>query len=108
MVKVDLETHTLAILVAGIYSGVHEVEPIAIPESVWLGVAEKLEYFLPDWNYDKISFEDWINNCLTILPKVMLSEEELEYLQGNSLYWEVPNGNAILIVSMDVTGVNAK
>lgn len=108
MVKVDLKTNTLAILVAGIYSAVHEVEPIAIPESIWLAIAEKLEYFLPDWNYDKISFEDWINNCLTILPKVMLSEEELDYLQGNSLYWEVPNGNAILSVSMDITGINAK
>lgn len=108
MVKVDLKTHTLAILVAGIYSVVHEVELIAIPESVYLSVAEKLEFFLPDWNYEKISFEDWINNCLTILPKVMLSEEELEYLQNNTLYWEVPNGNAVLIVSMDVTGVNAK
>ena len=108
MVKVDLKTNTLAVLVAGIYSSVHEVEPIAIPESIWIGVAEKLEYFLDGWNYDKISFEDWINTCLTILPKVMLSEEELEYLQGNSLYWEVPNGTAILIVSMDITGINAK
>lgn len=108
MVKVDLKTNTLAVLVAGIYSTVHEVEPIAIPESIWIDVAEKLEYFLDGWNYEKISFEDWINTCLTILPKVMLSEEELDYLQGNSLYWEVPNGNAVLIVSMDVTGVNAK
>jgi len=108
MVKVDLKTNTLAVLVAGLYSAVHEVEPIAIPESVWLSVAERLEYFLPDWNYDRISFEDWINNCLTILPKVMLSEEELNYLENRTLYSEVPNGNAVLIVSMDVTGVNAK
>ena len=108
MVKVDLKTHTLAILVAGIYSAVHEVEPIAIPESVYLSVAEKLEFFLPDWNYEKVSFEDWINYSLLIIPKAMMSEEDIEYLQENSLYWEVPNGNAVLIVSMDVTGVNAK
>lgn len=108
MVKVDLKTNTLAVLVAGLYSTVHEVEPIAIPESIWIGVAEKLEYFMDGWNYDKISFEDWINYSLLIIPKAMMSEEDIKYLQENTLYWEVPNGNAVLIVSMDVTGVNAK
>lgn len=108
MVKIDLKTNTLAVLVAGLYSAVHEVEPIAIPESVWLGIAEKLEYFMDDWNYDKISFEDWISNCLTILPKAMLNDEELDYLQNNTLYYEVLNGNAVLSVSMDITGINSK
>lgn len=108
MVKVELETSTLSVLIAGLYCTYHEVDSIAVPESIYLYVANQLEYFLPDWNYEVISFEDWVKNCLTILPKVMLNDEDIEYLQKNTLYNEMMNGNAPLIVSMDIRGINAK
>ena len=104
---VELETSTLSVLIAGLYCTFHEVDSLAIPESIYLYVAEQLEYFLPNWNYGIISFEDWVKNCLTILPKVMLDEEDIKYLQENTLYTEMMNGNAQLIVSMDIRGINA-
>jgi hypothetical protein len=106
MVKVELEPSTLSVLIAGLYCTYHEVNSLAVPESIYLYVAEQLEYFLPDWNFDVISFEEWIKNCLFIYPKPLLSDEDIEYLQGNSLYWEMPNGNVMLVVSMDVRDIN--
>ena len=102
MVKVELNLHTIAVLVSGLYCIHHEVDAMAIPESVWLNIAEKLEYFLPNWDYSIISFEDWISNGLTIYPREMLSDEDLEYLKKNTLYWEISNCNVLLSVSMDL------
>lgn len=108
MVLVDLDVNTLSVLIAGIYCSEHQVESIAIPQSVWLSIAEKLEYFLPDWDYNIISFEEWISTCLMILPKPMLDEEDIEKLQGSTLYWEAPNGNIILVISMDIGVINGE
>ena len=106
MVKVELEPSTLSVLIAGLYCTYNEVNSIAIPESVFLSIAEKLEYFLTLWDYDVISFEDWIKNCLLIYPKEMFAEEEIQQLQKNTLYWEYPNGNVILFISMDISVIN--
>ena len=106
MVKIKLHTSTLSVLLAGLYCSMNDVNHLAIPESVWLSVAEKLEYFLPDWNYDVISFEDWIKDCLFIYPKPILDEDDIRYLQENSLYWEMPSGNVMLVVSMNVRDIN--
>lgn len=106
MVKVELQTSTLAVLIAGMYCTSHEVNSLAIPESIWLNIAERLEFFIPNWNYDVISFEDWVNNFLTIYPKEMLSDEDIKYMQENTLYSELPNGNVVLVVSMDVKPIN--
>lgn len=106
MSYVNLETNTLSVLIAGVYCVNHMVDSIAIPESVWLNIAEKLESYLLSWDYEQISFEEWINTHLLILPKPMLSDKELTELQNNTLYWEIPNGNVILIVSMDVGVIN--
>ena len=108
MALVELETNTLAVLIAGLYCTYNEVNAIAIPESVFLSVAEKLEYFISNnlWDYDAISFEDWIKNCLLIYPKELFADEELAQLQKQTLYWEYPNGNAILFVSMDINVIN--
>lgn len=108
MIKVELETSTLAVLIAGLYSIRYNVNAIAIPESIYLQVAEKLEYFMQDktWDKDKIGFEDWINTHLLIYPKALLSNEEINDLQASTLYWEVPNGNVILSVSMDIGVLN--
>ena len=106
MVKVDLETSTLAVLIAGLYCINHNTSALAIPESVYLQVAEKLEFFLPNWDYSKIGFEQWIDTCLFICPKVLISEEELEDLKETTLCWEQYNGNALLIISMDIKPIN--
>ena len=108
MVKVELETSTLAVLLAGLYCTYHEVNSVAIPESVYLSVAEKIEYFIGNelWDFTKISFEEWVQYHLMIYPKALFTEEQIKDLQKNSLYWEVPNGNAILVVSMDIGEIN--
>ena len=106
LVTVSLEKSTLATLIAGLYCLYSDIDPIAIPESVYLEIAEKLVYFLISWDYEKITFEDWIKYGLMIYPKEMLSEEDLKYLQENTLYWERINGNVTLIVSMDISDIN--
>lgn len=106
MVEVDLETNTLAVLIAGLYCVNHNTNALAIPQSVYLQIAEKLEYFLPRWDYSKITFEEWINTHLLIYPKVLIDEGELKELRESTLYWEQSNGNAILIVSMDIGVIN--
>lgn len=106
MVYVDLDLNTLSVLIAGMYCTDHQVDSIAIPQSVWLSIAEKLEFFLPQWDYERIRFEQWISNYLLILPKPMLSVDEIKELQENTLYYEVPNGNVILVISMDIGVIN--
>ena len=46
MAKIEVETSTLAVLIAGLYSIRYNVNAIAIPESIYLQIAEKLEYFM--------------------------------------------------------------
>lgn len=108
MVLVELETSTLAVLVAGIYCTDNQVDSMAIPQSTWLSIAEKLEYFLENnlWDFEKISFEDWVANCLFIFPKEILDEDTLKDMMTDCLYWEVPNGNLILSVSMSIKEIN--
>ena len=105
---VKLETSTLSVLIAGLYCTYNEVNSIAIPESVWMYVAEQLENFLPKWNYNVISFEDWIKYSLTILPKPLLDDVDIKHLMENTLYSEINNGNVVLVVSMDVNGINRR
>lgn len=104
--KVDLETNTLAVLIAGLYCTSHNTNALAVPQSVYLQIAEKLEYFLPYWDYSKITFEEWIDTHLLIYPKVLISDDELNDLRENTLYWEQSNGNAILVISMDIGVIN--
>jgi len=108
MVKIELETSTLAVLIAGLYSVRYNVNAMAIPESVYLQVAEKLEHFLENnlWDFKKLSFEDWVNTCLWIYPKPLISDAELDDMKKTTLYWEVPNGNVILVVSMNIGDIN--
>lgn len=106
MVFVDMSIHTLATLIAGLYCADNNVDSMAIPYSIWIAIAEKLEYFLPEWDYENITFEQFIKNCVLIYPKQMIPEAELEDMQKNTLYWEYPNGNVILAISMDISVIN--
>lgn len=105
MVKIELETSTLAILIAGLYCVTHNVDNLAIPESIYLNVAEKLTEYAPHWDYNKLSFEDWVKHCLLIYPKIMFTDDELKELKESSVYYEIPNGNVLLIISMDFSDV---
>jgi len=103
---VYLSTDTLAVLIAGLYSTFGDINPMAIPQSLWLEIAEKLEPYLDEWDYDKISFEDWVRYNLFIYPTMALDDETLDELKESSVYFERLNGNALLSVGMDmgVTG----
>lgn len=108
MVMVDLNSNTLAVLISGLYCVANDVDALAIPQSVWVAIGEKLEYFLGNelWDFEVISFEDWISKCLLILPKVLLTEDDIEEMKKTTLYWEYPNGNMILVISMDIAPIN--
>ena len=108
MVLVELETSTLAVLVAGMYCTENQVDSVAIPQSVWLSIAEKLEYFIGNglWDFNKMSFEEWIRTGLFIFPKPLLEEEVIKEMMDKPLYWEAGNGNVILSISMDVSEIN--
>ena len=108
MVDIKLNTNTLSMLIAGLYCADNEVDSIAIPFSIWFAIAEKLEYFLPSWDYEKITFEQYIKNCILIFPKEMIPETELKNMQRTTLYWEYPNGNVILSISMDIQPINGE
>lgn len=99
--SITLEVGTIATLLSGLYCTYCAVDPIAIPTSVYIELAEKLIPYLENWDYDKISFEDWVKYNLLIIPKVMVTEE-LEDLQKNAIYFERVNGNAVLVVTAEV------
>lgn len=108
MVLVELETPTLAVLVAGMYCTDHQIDSMAIPQSIWLGIAEKLAFFIEGglWDFNKLSFEDWVATSLFIYPKELLDENMIDEMQAKTLYWEIPNGNVLLSISMDINGIN--
>ena len=108
MVLVELETPTLAVLVAGMYCTDNQIDSMAIPQSVWLSIAEKLEYFIGNglWDFKKIAFEDWVANCLFIYPKPLLDDDVIDDMMGNTMYWEAENGNVALSISMDIRPIN--
>ena len=100
MVKIDLHLTTLTVLIAGLYCMYSGTNSMAVPESVYYEIAEKLEPYLNDWDYERISFEDWIRDCLLILPRVMLDDDTVNEMITDGLYWERENGNIILSISM--------
>ena len=103
MVKLELNLTTLSVLIAGMYCTYNNIDSIAIPESIYLEIAEKLTPYLDDWDYEKISFEEWIRTCLLILPRVLLDDDMVEEMKQNGIYWERNNGNIVLSISMDVS-----
>lgn len=105
MIRIGLNLSTLSILIAGLYCTTHETNAMAVSESIWLEIAEKLEEFLPIWDYSRLSFEDWVDHNLMILPIVLFTNEELEELYKESLCWTRWNGNVELLISMDMSHI---
>ena len=99
---VYLQTETLAVLIAGLYSTYGDVNPMAIPQSLWLEIAEKLEPYLDEWDYETLSFEDWIKYNLFIYPTIALDDETLDDIKKSTIFFERINGIVLLSVSMDM------
>ena len=102
MIEIKLKLETLATLIAGIYCTYAGVDPIAIPQDLWMKIANDLSEELKDWNYEMNSFEEWIAQSLLIIPKELCSEEDLIEFRKNSVYYEWSNGNAWLVVTYEV------
>lgn len=98
-VGIEVEVGTFATLLAGLYCTYSQIDPVAIPTSVYIELSEKLIPFLEKWDYTRISLEDWIKYNLIIMPKDFFSEEELEEFKGNDIFFERVNGRVILIVT---------
>lgn len=102
LVGIKIEVSTLATLIAGLYCTMASVDPMAIPSSIYIELAEKLVPYLEEWDYDNLTFEQWVGANLLIIPKVLCSEDDIEELKKNTVYLERENGNAILIVTFEV------
>ena len=100
-VPVQLEVSTIATLVAGLYCVYTGTDSMAIPTSLFIEIAEKLVPYLGNWDYSKISFEDWVHYNLLIVPKIMV-EDELDELKKSDWYFERDNGNIILVVTAEM------
>lgn len=100
-VSIDIQVGTLATLLSGLYCVYSSTDPMAVPTSLYIELAEKLIPYLADWDYDKLSFEDWVKYNLLIIPKVMV-ESELDDLKENELYFERVTGNIVLVVTAEM------
>lgn len=101
-VNIKIEIGTLATLLAGLYCTYAVVDPIAIPTSLYIELCEKLIPYLKDWNYESISFEDWVAKSLIIAPRELFTDDEIESMKQNDIYIERMNGNAMLIASAEM------
>ena len=98
-VQLNIDLGTLSILISGLYISYSGISSEAIPPSLFIEVAEKLSEYLPNWDYEKISFEKWIETSLIIAPKILFSEEELENCKNNEIFIERQLGNVVLIAT---------
>lgn len=99
LVPLTISVATLSTLIAGIYCTVSHIDPIAIPTSIYIEIAEKIAPLLEDWDYEKMTFEQWVETQLLIIPKALCTEEDIEEMKKNSVYLERENGRAILIIT---------
>ena len=103
-IPIKLEVGTIAVLLSGLYCVYSATDPLAIPSSLYIEIAEKLVPYLENWDFEKLSFESWVKYNLLIIPKVMI-EDELEEYKKNEVYFERENGNVILVVTANMNGV---
>ena len=100
--KIELDESKIAVLLAGLYTVNTGVNPIAIPESLWLDIVKILSPYLETWDYKKMSFEEFVRQNLLIIPKQLCTEEDIDYYKQNTVYYEYPNGNVILVVTFNI------
>lgn len=100
-VDVKIEVGTLATLLSGLYSFYSTVNPSAIPTSLYIELVEKLVPYLPTWDYDRMSFEEWVKYNLLIIPYPLI-EDEIDEYRENELYFERQCGNVVLVVTAEM------
>ena len=101
-VTLNINLSTLAVLISGLYLHHTGIAVEAIPASLFIEVAEQLALYLPTWDYNRLSFEDWIANYLIIAPKEMFTEDEIKDMRSEDIYLERILGNVTLIASAKV------
>ena len=103
-IPIKLEVGTIAVLLSGLYCTYASIDPMAVPSSLYIEIAEKLVPYFEKWDFEKLSFESWVKYNLLIIPKVMI-EDEIEEFKDNEIYFERENGNVILVVTANMNGV---
>ena len=102
-VLLELNLDTLTMLINGLYITYNQTHVDAIPSSMFLELAEKLVHFLNRWNYNALSFEQWLKSYLVILPKELFPESEYMYAKThNQIFIERMMGNATLICTAPI------
>lgn len=98
-INIRIEETTLAIIIAGLYTAYNSVNVYAVPYDVYLMIAKELISYLENWDYDNITFEQWIEHNLLIYPKQAFAEDELTSAKNNDIYLEYPAGNVVLVIT---------
>ena len=101
-VNLKIEETTLAIIIAGLYTAYASVNVYAVPYDVYLVIAKELVPYLENWNYELITFEQWIEHNLLIYPKQAFTDKELSSAKDNDIYLEYPAGNVILVMTASI------
>lgn len=102
MVWINIEEGSLASLIAGLYTLYAVVDVNAIPPILFVEVANQVAKYLDEWDYEALSFEDWIRYNLLIYPKEVFSESEINEYKENTIYIEMELGNVTLIATAEV------
>ena len=72
-INLRIEETTLAIMIAGLYTAYNSVNVYAIPYDVYLMIAKELIPYLENWDYDNITFEQWIEHNLLIYSLALVT-----------------------------------
>lgn len=107
MVTVKIDKLSFASLLAGLYVTHHMVDISAIPTYAWSILAEELSKYMDSWEYDVQSLEDWIRDSLIITVKEILTESDIDELKKYTIYVEIMNGNANLIMAGDIVWMDS-
>lgn len=101
MVWINLGESSLASLIAGLYTLYAVVDVNAIPPQLFVEIAGEVAKYLDEWDYDALSFEDWIKYNLMIFPKDVFTSDEIEAYKECNLFIERDYGNVTLIACSD-------
>lgn len=98
-VQIRVSVLTLATMIAGLYSVHTQINIMAISTELFIELANQLLPYLEEWDYDKITFERWIQDYLLIYPADMFSAVEYNEAKRNPIFIERNYGNVILIAT---------
>lgn len=98
-VEIKVSVLTLATMIAGLYSTYTSINIMAIPTELFIELANQLIPYLEDWDYDKLTFERWVQDYLLIYPADMWSISEYKEAQLNPIFIERNYGNVTLIAT---------